>query len=159
MFLHTSKLDWKAVREVAKEYAGPIERLTPDLYAEMQGIADGAGLELMDIVALNCRSEIALGHFSDGCTSLGWKTQKEGVILAQNWDWTEPVKRNLVLMSIARPGYPKIFMITEVRIPYLPTYRLTFHMYIYTYEYILSQGMLIKNRLASWAKSASTPRP
>lgn len=115
MFQHTSKLDWAAVRTLAREYAVTIEKLTPDLYIEMQGIAEGAGLDVLDIVALNCRSEIALGHFSDGCTSLGWITPGDGVVLAQNWDWIGPVKRNLVLMSIEKEGQPKIWMVTEVR--------------------------------------------
>jgi isopenicillin-N N-acyltransferase-like protein len=115
MFQQTSKLDWDAVRNLAREYAATIEKLTPELYVEMQGIADGSGLDLLDIVALNCRSEIALGHFSDGCTSLGWKTREEGVILSQNWDWTARVKKNLVLMSIEKPNQPKIYMVTEVR--------------------------------------------
>jgi isopenicillin-N N-acyltransferase-like protein len=114
MFQHTSKLDWPAVRDIAGAYASTIEKLTPDLYAEMQGIADGAGLDILDVVALNCRSEIALGLFSDGCTSLGWRTRADGVVLAQNWDWTGSVKRNLVMMSIEREGLPKVFMVTEV---------------------------------------------
>lgn len=114
MFQHTSKLDWAAVREISRTYARTIEELTPDLFVEMQGIAEGAGLDVLDIVALNCRSEIALGHFSDGCTSLGWKTSGDGVVLAQNWDWTERVKENLVMMSIAGRGVPKVFMVTEV---------------------------------------------
>lgn len=114
MFQHTSKLDWPAVREIAGAYARTIEMLTPDLYTEMQGIADGAGLDILDVVALNCRSEIALGLFSDGCTSLGWRTRRDGVVLAQNWDWTSRVKKNLVMMSIERAGVPKVFMVTEV---------------------------------------------
>lgn len=115
MFQQTSKLDWTAVREIARAYGSTIEKLTPDLYVEMQGIADGAGLDVLDVVALNCRSEIALGLFSDGCTSLGWRTRADGVVLAQNWDWAEKVKANLAMMSIEREGLPKVFMVTEVR--------------------------------------------
>ena len=118
MFQHTSKLDWPSVRSIAREYASTIERLTPDLYEEMRGIAEGAGLvDVLDVVALNCRSEIALGLFSDGCTSLGWRMRREGegeVVLAQNWDWVESVKKNLVMMSIETGGLPKVFMVTEV---------------------------------------------
>ena len=84
----------------------------------MLAIAEGSGLDLLDIVALNCRSEIALGNFSDGCTGFGWKRQndEEGVMLAQNWDWTKRVKGNCVLMSIERVGKPKIWMVTEVSV-------------------------------------------
>jgi isopenicillin-N N-acyltransferase-like protein len=51
----------------------------------MRGIADGAGKQLLDIVALNVRTEINFGLFSDGCTSLAWHTE-EHAWLAQNWD-------------------------------------------------------------------------
>ncbi|KAF2492284.1 putative acyl-CoA:6-aminopenicillanic-acid-acyltransferase [Lophium mytilinum] len=116
MFQQTSKLDWPAVREVAKEYRSTIERLTPDIYTEMVGIADGADLDILDIVALNCRSEIALGLFSDGCSSLGWKVAGDGTVLAQNWDWTKRVKPNLVMMSIKQVDKPTIYMVTEAGI-------------------------------------------
>ena len=112
MFQLTSKLNWDAVKEVSKGYASTIERLTPDIYAEMEGIAEGAELGILDVVALNSRSEIALGLFSDGCSSLGWKREGE-VLLAQNWDWTARVKQNCVFMSIAQEGKPTIWMVTE----------------------------------------------
>jgi len=51
----------------------------------MQGIADGSDRDLLDIVALNVRTEINFGLFSDGCTSLAWQTEKRAW-LAQNWD-------------------------------------------------------------------------
>lgn len=106
---------------MASTYSTTIQHLTPDLHVEMAAIAEGAGLDLLDIVALNCRSEIALGLFSDGCTSLGWKVGGDGeeggeVWLTQNWDWTRRVKGNLVFMSIEQVGKPKIWMVTEVRL-------------------------------------------
>ncbi|KAF8864790.1 putative acyl-CoA:6-aminopenicillanic-acid-acyltransferase [Acephala macrosclerotiorum] len=116
MFKSTSKLDWPAVRLIAQEYSQTIENIAPELYEEMKGIAEGAGVGVLDVVALNARSEIALGLFEDGCTSVGWKTGGEGVYLAQNWDWTARVKQNLAMMSIEQPGKPKIWMITEAGI-------------------------------------------
>ncbi|KAF9260365.1 AAT-domain-containing protein [Marasmius fiardii PR-910] len=117
MFQRTSNLTWAAVRDISKEYRETILRLTPDIYAEMEGIAEGAGLDILDIVALNTRSEIALGLFSDGCTSLGWKLPATGeVFLAQNWDWTPRVQENLAMVSIEQPGLPKIHMVTEAGI-------------------------------------------
>jgi isopenicillin-N N-acyltransferase-like protein len=118
MFQRTSNLDWAAVRDISVAYQNTIRLLTPDIYAEMEGIAEGANLDILDIVALNARSEIALGLFSDGCTSLGWKLKGNGhgdVILAQNWDWTPRVQENLAMMSIDQPGHPKIYMMAEVR--------------------------------------------
>lgn len=119
MFEVTSKLSWPAVLEIADEFRETIQKLTPEILEEMKGIADAAGVQLLDIVALNCRSEIALGRFTDGCTSLAWNLKANsninGVIMGQNWDWTARVKQNLVMMSIEMTGKPKIYMITEVR--------------------------------------------
>lgn len=120
MFKKTSNMEWAAVRHISQDYAATLQRLTPEIYSEMEGIAEGSGLDTLDIVALNCRSEIALGMFSDGCTSLGWR-RSDGVLLAQNWDWTARVKENLAIMSIDQPGKPKIFMVNEVRLQYLET--------------------------------------
>ncbi|ETN46561.1 uncharacterized protein HMPREF1541_00746 [Cyphellophora europaea CBS 101466] len=115
MFQQTSKLDWQAVKEVSKAYALTIQQLAPDVYTEIEGIAEGAELDILDIVALNARSEIALGLFSDGCSSLGWKRQND-VLLAQNWDWTTRVKQNCCLMSIKQENKPAIWMVTEAGI-------------------------------------------
>lgn len=116
MFQHTSKLSWDEVREVAREFQHPLRTLTPHLYAEMEGIAEGAELDVLDIVALNCRSEIALGKFSDGCTTLCWKKNDNARVLSQNWDWTATVMKNLAMVSIEQAGKPTIYMVTEVRL-------------------------------------------
>lgn len=106
--------------EYAKTYRSTIERLAPDLYNEIEGIAAGAGdeVDLLDIVALNARSEIALGTFEDGCTSLAWTIKSEDAsqhqFLCQNWDWTPAVGKNLAMVSITKPGKPKIWMVIEV---------------------------------------------
>ena len=116
MFEHTSKLSWPEVREVAKEFQSSLQNLVPEIYLEMQGIAEGAELDILDILALNCRSEIALGRFSDGCTTLSWKKSETARVLSQNWDWTATVSKNLAMVSIEQTGKPTIYMVTEVRI-------------------------------------------
>lgn len=64
----------------------------------MRGIANGAQLDMEDIIALNVRSEIGLTNYpntpkvalpaiTDGCTSIVQRSQDGStVILAQNWD-------------------------------------------------------------------------
>ncbi|KAF7595843.1 hypothetical protein BBP40_004655 [Aspergillus hancockii] len=116
MFEYTAKMNWQAVLQLAEEFRTSLQQSTPDLYTEMQGIAEGAGVDILDIVALNCRSEISFGSFSDGCTSLSWKKNNNVRILAQNWDWTSLVQENLALMDIELSGKPGIYMITEAGI-------------------------------------------
>ncbi|KAA8646380.1 hypothetical protein EYZ11_008667 [Aspergillus tanneri] len=115
MFQYTANMSWDAVRGLAEEFRVASEQNTPDIYAEMQGIAEATGRDILDIVALNCRSEISMGSFSDGCTSLSWK-KDDARVLAQNWDWTGMVKENIALMSIEQVGKPKIYMVTEAGI-------------------------------------------
>ncbi|KAI0669535.1 AAT-domain-containing protein [Trametes maxima] len=125
LFQEACKFNWDTVRGVAAEFRDSIGRLAPHLLEEMQGIADGVcsheiegepGVDVLDIVALNSRSEIALGQWDDGCTSLAWGIHAQDSrkqILAQNWDWREGVGKNLALMSITCPGKPQIWMVVE----------------------------------------------
>ena len=135
MFKEACKFDWPHVRTVAEEFRVGIGHLAPDLLEEMQGIADGVcapdaseavpssekratKVDVLDIIALNARSEIALGQWDDGCTSLAWRIRAPGSerqVLGQNWDWRETVGKNLAMVSIEQEGKPKIWMVTEVR--------------------------------------------
>ncbi|PYH93632.1 acyl-CoA:6-aminopenicillanic-acid-acyltransferase [Aspergillus ellipticus CBS 707.79] len=116
MFRHSCDMDWASARQDAEKFRATIERLTPHLHEEMQGIADGAGVHILDIVTLNCRSEITFGKFTDGCTSLSWKRSDDCRILAQNWDFAPGVQRNIAFMEIDRPGQPTIYMVGEAGI-------------------------------------------
>ncbi|KAH9846504.1 AAT-domain-containing protein [Lenzites betulinus] len=122
LFQEACKFNWDTVRGVAAEFQDSIGTLTPHLLEEMRGIAQGVNsagypdIDVLDIVALNARSEIALGQWDDGCTSLAWKIRAPGAtkqILAQNWDWREGVGKNLALASITTPGKPQIWMVIE----------------------------------------------
>lgn len=52
-------------------------------------MAKGSGREYRDILALNVRTEIAFGAFSDGCTAVSWRGGVDGEmsLVGQNWDW------------------------------------------------------------------------
>ncbi|ODQ53736.1 putative acyl-CoA:6-aminopenicillanic-acid-acyltransferase [Saitoella complicata NRRL Y-17804] len=105
---------------MASTFTPNIQSKWPWLYEEMKGVADGAGVEVLDVVALNCRSEIALTKFSDGCTSLACPSTTSGADgstwLAQNWDWKHEQKENMILLHIHADGKPKISMVTEAGI-------------------------------------------
>lgn len=73
------------MRKTATAFEAEVQMRWPAYHEEMRGIAEGAGVDLLDIVALNVRTEIAFGQFSDGCTSVAWKTGSHS-FLGQNWD-------------------------------------------------------------------------
>ena len=64
---------------------------------------------------MNVRTEIAFGLARDGCTAVFWKTDTSS-LLAQNWDWQEEQKQNLINLKISQEGKPAISMITEAGI-------------------------------------------
>ncbi|KAL2863736.1 acyl-coenzyme A:6-aminopenicillanic acid acyl-transferase-domain-containing protein [Aspergillus lucknowensis] len=115
MFKQTSSLAWKDVLGIAESFAGKIKADWPAYYEEMEGVAEGSGRSVLDIIALNVRTEIAFGCFSDGCTALSWQTEGRS-FLAQNWDWQSPQKQNLIILEIRRPTKPAIKMVTEAGI-------------------------------------------
>ncbi|PNS14151.1 Meiotically up-regulated protein 70 protein [Sphaceloma murrayae] len=112
LFQETTRKTWPEVLSIASTFLPFIKTNLPSLLDEMEGLADGAQTTLLDIVAINVRTEINFGLFSDGCTALGWRTE-DGTLLAQNWDWMEAQKENLVLMTVRKEGCPAIKMVTE----------------------------------------------
>ncbi|KAF2875259.1 isopenicillin N acyltransferase [Massariosphaeria phaeospora] len=115
LFLQNCKQTWPQVLEHGKEFEEYAKEIWPAYHEEIRGIADGAGRELLDIVALNVRTEINFGLFSDGCTALAWHTD-EHAFLAQNWDWMTDQKPNLIVTKIIQADKPTIVQITEAGI-------------------------------------------
>ncbi|OQV03847.1 hypothetical protein CLAIMM_08835 [Cladophialophora immunda] len=121
LYEETAKIPWGQARARAETYVPTLERLVPEIWEEMKGIADGAGVDVLDIVALNIRSEISLTNFtgeaSDGCTSLGQAPEgvQEGIFIAQNWDWTAEAADAVVLLDVQRTTdhSPRIQMLGE----------------------------------------------
>ncbi|KZO94518.1 isopenicillin-N N-acyltransferase [Calocera viscosa TUFC12733] len=114
-FQQTSHLKWPAVCNIALKFDDQLQERYPWLKEEMEAIADGAGVDYPDILALNFRQEIIFGLYCDGCTSLAWKTT-ETSFLAQNWDWMVEQKDNIIILNIDAPGKPRISMGTEAGI-------------------------------------------
>ncbi|KAF7544107.1 hypothetical protein G7Z17_g10212 [Cylindrodendrum hubeiense] len=124
LFRTTCDMDWTEVSQQALKYVQPLEEICPLFVEEIRGVADGAGVQFLDIVALNVRTEIMFGLFtndpgisikSDGCTSLACKDAVGNMVLAQNWDWQVEQAPNLFICRISQPGtdLPDIAMVTE----------------------------------------------
>ncbi|KAI1823924.1 peptidase C45 acyl-coenzyme A:6-aminopenicillanic acid acyl-transferase-like protein [Xylaria intraflava] len=128
LFQESCSLAWPEVTQEAAKYVEPLENLAPRYLEEIRGIAAGSGTTFLDILALNIRSEIMFGLFSqpgsdiakapsDGCTSIAWKTPP-GAFLAQNWDWDPEQAPNLVVCHVSQPDtdVPDFAMVTEAGI-------------------------------------------
>ena len=58
LFAHYSHIDWPTARRRAATYTEAIAAYAPGCLEEMAGIAEGAGCDFEDILALNVRSEL-----------------------------------------------------------------------------------------------------
>ncbi|KAI0834016.1 AAT-domain-containing protein [Hypoxylon sp. FL0890] len=128
LFQESCSMGWAEVLQEASKYFEPLKKIAPRHLVEINGVADGAGMPFLDILALNVRSEIAFGLFSDtskgltdipsdGCTSLGWLAGFKS-FLCQNWDWRVEQGPNLVICYISHSDLdiPDIAMVTEAGI-------------------------------------------
>lgn len=124
-FAHTHGLSWSAVTERAALWMPQILELAPHLAEEMAGIAEAAGVGVLDILALNARGEIVYDPtFTkmtadedveiDGCSSFAITAAPDHHVYAgQNWDWRESAAPTVIALRIVQPGRPTIIMQAE----------------------------------------------
>ncbi|MGW5737462.1 MULTISPECIES: C45 family autoproteolytic acyltransferase/hydolase [Streptomyces] len=138
-FGQSSGLTWDQVTARATRWLEPVRDYAPHLLEEMRGIADGAGVKLPDILALNARGEViydrsfadmktggatdeqaadsrAKEEAADGCTSFAAYGEASGdghVWAGQNWDWRAGVADTVVMLRVVQPPHPTLIMQVE----------------------------------------------
>lgn len=128
-FGQSSGLTWQQVTTRAARWTQPVRDYAPHLLEEMRGIAEGAGVALDDILALNARGEVIYDRsFADmksqeneeepaeGCTSFAAYGEASGdghVWAGQNWDWRAGVGDTVVMLRIVQPPHPTLIMQVE----------------------------------------------
>ena len=116
-------LTWDAARALAKRFE---KVFTGDYEAyaeEMRGIAEGAGLDFYDVLALNLRSEILYSGLkdmrfeADECTAfsaMAPATQNGEVLAGQSWDFTVAQREASFIARIpAENGKPAMLLFLE----------------------------------------------
>ena len=115
-FAHYAGWDWATVRREAARFEAPIGKFRPGYLEEMRGIADGAGLDLTDVLAINVRTEVMYSakarqaprtakQIPAECSAFAYVPgpgRTGPAILGQNWDWLLHAARTLVVLE-ARP--------------------------------------------------------
>ncbi|MFF8841269.1 C45 family autoproteolytic acyltransferase/hydrolase [Streptomyces sp. NPDC015127] len=125
-FGSSAGLTWQQVTARAARWQEPVRDYAPHLLDEMRGIADGAGLDLLDILALNARGEVIYDDSfaqmredeepAEGCTSFAAYGPASGdghVWAGQNWDWRAGVADTVVMLRIVQPPRPTLIMQVE----------------------------------------------
>lgn len=122
VFAHHAQWDWPAVVRHAGTYQAATADFAPSAVEEMRGIADGAGLDYGDILALNVRSEVMFASGAEGgdrlaealaneCSAFAVLPEAAGdghTLIGQNWDWLLHARGTVVLVDVRRddgPGY------------------------------------------------------
>jgi len=113
-------LDRARVLDEAARFIPAIEGLTPALLEEMRGIADGAGCDLREIVAINARTDLLHGVARrPECTAVAVAPPASAdghVRIAQNWDWFAVLAGTTVLWALRRDDGPDVLTFTEAGI-------------------------------------------
>lgn len=130
VFQFWAKMDWAEARRKAQAYVPAIRAYDEDCVLQLEGMAEGAGLDFEDLLALNLRSEVMFGGTLHGgskrpdggapatggpcvsaprspgeCTSmvaLPEATDDGHTLLAQNWDWLVHTRDTTIVLE-ARP--------------------------------------------------------
>lgn len=113
--------------EILKDIQGfvpYIEQCDPQILEELQGVADGSGVKVEEIVALNARTEVTFaclpnpmkGAAPGGCTSFAITpeaTQNGHMFIGQNWDWRAEAENSCIVLKLHQQDKPDIIMHTE----------------------------------------------
>jgi len=119
VFAHYAGWDWPDVRRAAAGFEAPIAAFRPAYLDEMRGIADGAGLDLADVLAINVRTEVMYAAKARQaplaarvpvppaeCSAFAVVPapgdSRTATLLGQNWDWLLHSAQTLIVLE-ARP--------------------------------------------------------
>jgi isopenicillin-N N-acyltransferase-like protein len=123
VFWHYAGLPWHEVRERAGAFADWLDDTDVQLLPELEGIAEGAGVDAEDVLALNVRTEGMYGldtraarAAAKECTAIGAAppdTLDDGVLVAQTWDWKPATRQTCVLLAMRPAGRPAFVTLVE----------------------------------------------
>jgi isopenicillin-N N-acyltransferase-like protein len=118
VFRHYADISWMNARDRAGAFVEAIDAYDVELIPEIEGIAEGAGVDAEDVLALNLRTEIMFGldvrpRPAGGCTALGVADVPGGPVVAQNWDWKAAVRDTCVILACAPHGRPGFVTVVE----------------------------------------------
>ncbi len=126
-FAHYAGWDWPAVRREALRFEAPIGEFGPAYLDELRGIADGAGLDLADVLAINVRTEVMYSakarqaprtrtQIPAECSAFAVVPapgQQGPVIIGQNWDWLPHAAQTLVVLEVRQDDGPDFVTVVE----------------------------------------------
>ena len=126
VFAYYAGWDWPAVRREALRFEAPIGEFRPAYLDELRGIADGAGLDLADVLAINVRTEVMYSAKARQAPTSAKRPaecsafavvpalgQKGPAIIGQNWDWLLHAAQTLVVLEVRQDDGPDFVTVVE----------------------------------------------
>jgi isopenicillin-N N-acyltransferase like protein len=129
VFAYYTGWDWDAVRRTAAGFEAPIAAFRPAYLDEMRGIADGAGLDLADVLAINVRTEVMYAAKARLASLVGripqppaecsafavvpGPAQPGATLIGQNWDWLLHASQTLVVLEARQEDGPDFVTVVE----------------------------------------------
>jgi isopenicillin-N N-acyltransferase-like protein len=119
VFKHYANLDRSRAVRLAKSFIPVIQSFDNDLLEEMMGIAEGAGADFEEILAVNVRTELMYPDQLAGkgeCTALAAlpeATASGDMLLGQNWDWKPHLLETTILLRLEQEKKPTVLTLTE----------------------------------------------
>lgn len=122
VFQHYAGWDWQRATSEAKQFLPAIEDFAPELVDELAGIADGAGLAIEDVLAINVRTEILYSARVRNaitlpapaeCTAIASVAPGQHVVAGQNWDWIPFAQDTVVVLQAAPEDGPAFVTVVE----------------------------------------------
>lgn len=120
IFAYYAGWSWERVTSHAELYRPAIEAYNDQYLAEIAGMADGAGLEPIDLLAINVRTEIMFAAIArqaaQECTAivaLPEATASGHTFLAQNWDWKPQMSETVIVLEAEQDQGPNFVTVVE----------------------------------------------
>lgn len=114
-FQEATGLGYDAALAAAEKFIPHIQGYSPDIMNELKGIAEGANLDIRQIIFINAWSEMGLRGFA-GCTSFaaaGEATETGELIMGQNYDTALSLEDLLIVLRITPNKGPRVLALTQ----------------------------------------------
>src|SRR5215475_12004396 len=130
VFAELAGWEWDTVRAEAAKFQAPIAAFGPQYLAEMRGIAEGAGLDFGDVLAINVRTEVMFaakarqaaastgpartGPAECSAFAVAPAPGRAGpTLLGQNWDWLPHTAETVVVLEVRQDDAPDFVTVVE----------------------------------------------
>lgn len=119
LFKDRKGIDAEQAHQLALAYEKAIDACQADYRQEMQGIADGAEAAYLDILMLNCRSEILFTDITEDtqeCTAfalLPRANEEQVTYAAQSWDFAATQRDVMIVLRLTKTDGRKLMIFTE----------------------------------------------